>query len=706
MSSRDSSRNRSIGSLTFQGRQEPADEAAEQDEEYENGFEADANEPGCGTMSRAAAERIRLRRILDGGGATTATAAAAADDPLDGSPPTEQDGTCEVAAAGIIVLFPDSLGKLRKLLALDLSRNVQLVALPDALCDLTALTRARLTLPNPGPTRPSRRPIMAPRTARVRHPSQLDSNQLSYLPPECASLPSLTALHVSYNRLTALPSELGDASSLTGIFANHNKLTALPATLGHLRQRLADLQLHNNELTVLPRELGLLAALTRITTGCNPLVHPPLAVARRGVAAVREYLLADWHEPEEPQKLDLQRGTGVAGEDADSEQQPQPGREHEPDIGDIGAGGARVGVGEPRGVSSARRWRRLMLSVACKGCVDKEDRIEELGQLLRGARERLERAERQLEHSQEKIRRQAQDLTVQTQRSVQLDAEVSRLSRQLAEAASLAAPLSRRLGGGGRGGSMGYDRRAEEMEEHLRKEVKEARGAAEAAGMAAEAAEREARRLRRDLERREQEVFAHRERAEELSLAVARERERCNAAVAAATEATQQVEQLQVVVKERDELRKRVEAMEKASQEAWRAAQVARDGHLTSEANADVVQAKLVATEAANRRLAQQVQEERAAAARAALEAESRLEEGEMGQNQLQLESARLRADLAALTAEREVLHDLTRPQAPAAGRSGGASTGSGYVAGGQPRTADAVADVAVRSAWVPPQRI
>ncbi|GLI64965.1 hypothetical protein VaNZ11_008372, partial [Volvox africanus] len=725
-------RSRTIGSISWQGGQEPAAGGDGVDGCFDDSLGSDV-EQSYTSVSRAAVERIRLRRILEGGidGASAVTAVAV-EDPA-GPAQTEQDSTCEVAAASIIVMcqasgicdvsmrgvtrlppslykffraegglvselqvqgnrlsaapplellpsltrmdisanllssVPDSLGKLLKLRALDMSRNVKLIALPDSLCDLTGLTSLDLSH-----NALQCLPLTMGRLNRLVE-MRLDSNNLSYLPPECVGLPSLTALHVSYNRLTALPSELGGASSLTGIFVNHNKLTALPATLGQLRQRLADLHLHNNELTVLPRELGLLVALTRITTGCNPLVHPPPDVARRGLAAVREYLLADWPETEQGTERPVQEGDGGGDDEVAS-----PGQEQVPEGN--GAGGSG---GEPRmGVSAGRR-RRLVLSAACKSCADKEDRIEELGQLLREAGERTERYERQLEQSQEKLRRQAQDLSVHAQRSVQLDAEISRLNRQLAAAAS-APTLGRRPAAGG--GSSGCERRTEEVEEHLRRELTAARSAAEVAGAAAEAAERDVRKLRRDLERREQEVAAHRERGEQLSASLGQERERCIAAVSAATDAAQKLEELQVAAKERDELRKKLETSKKANQDAWKAAHVAREGQLSAEATADVTQGKLVAAEAASRRLAQQLQEEKAAAGRAAAEAESR-------QMQLQTELTRLQADLAALMAERTVLHDLAHSKVPATGRADGSSIGTSYTAGPSPQTATAFGD-------------
>ncbi|GIL76157.1 hypothetical protein Vretimale_5754 [Volvox reticuliferus] len=383
---------------------------------------------------------------------------------------------------------------------------------------------------------------------------------------------------------------------------------------------------------------------------------------------------------------------GVGGGEAASPGQ-QEGEAPEPE----GNGGRASGEEPYVGLHAQGRRRRLVLSAACKSCADKDDRIEELGQLLREAGERAERYERQLDQSQEKLRRQAQDLTVQAQRTVQLEAEISRLNRQLAAAAS-APSLGRRPAAGG-GGSSGCERRTEEVEEHLRRELMAARSAAEVAGAAAAAAEREERRLRRDLERREQEVAAHREHVEQLSESLGRERERCIAAVSAATDATQKLEELQVAAKEWDELRKKLEVSEKANKDAWKAAHVAREGQLSAEATADVTQGKLVAAEAASQRLVQQLQEEKAAAALAAAEAESR-------QMQLQIELTRLRADLAALMAERTVFHDLAHSQVPPTGRENGGPTDTSCAAGPLAQTATAFGDGAVRNAWAPPQRI
>jgi hypothetical protein len=131
----------------------------------------------------------------------------------------------------------------------------------------------------------------------------------------------------------------------------------------------------------------------------------------------------------------------------------------------------------------------------------------------------VDRTERQLDHAREQLQRQARDLAQQAQRAVETDGEISRLNRQLAAwaATGLVLPGARPAAGvgtaasgsaSGRAPPGGGARGSEELEEHLRREVREARGAAEVATAAAEAAEREARRLRQELGRREQDVSA------------------------------------------------------------------------------------------------------------------------------------------------------------------------------------------------------
>ncbi|KXZ50937.1 hypothetical protein GPECTOR_14g182 [Gonium pectorale] len=582
-------------------------------------------------------------------------------------------------SANLLESLPDSLGCLTRLRSLDVSRNGALSALPEALCQLTALTSL-----DASHNVLECLPLRMERLVRLVE-LRLDRNRLAYLPAAAAGLPSLTALHVSHNRLTALPSELGGAFSLTAIFAGHNLLTAVPASIGSLHQRLAELQLHNNHLAVLPAELGRLLALTRLTSGCNPLVHPPRAVAARGVAAVREYLLAAQREAAE-----AVAGAGTLPAEGEDATGARAGVE------DHGASREGSDGGEPcaesDGAAFKTRQRPLHIGSACVACADKDDRIEELGQLLREARERCGQLDKQLEHCREQLARQAKDLAAQAARATFSDGEISRLTRQLAAASLLPgyrgppvpappspheqqqqpSPRNEAVrapaatpSATGRTAGRGPETAAE-LEAHLQAELREARQAASVAQAEAEERAREAMKQHKRAELAESEVAALREAATVAADNFRRERERCDAATLAATEAERMAADLLPVVAERDSLRKQLQVAKAAGDEAWRAVAAARDGHHTAEAAADMVQGRLVAAEAVNRAVKEQLEAERRAAAAAAAAAESR-------ERQLQVELERVRADLAALHAERELLREGPRASQSVVSTSSGA---------------------------------
>ncbi|KAG2423468.1 hypothetical protein HXX76_015338 [Chlamydomonas incerta] len=556
-------------------------------------------------------------------------------------------------SSNLLEQVPADVGCLGRLRDLDLSRNEELRELPQQLCDLTALTR--LDLSHCGL---ECLPLRMERLGRLVE-MRLDGNSLSYLPPAAGALPSLTALHASHNRLTALPAELCGASSLTGIFVAHNQLTALPASLGQLRQRLSELQLHSNCLSVLPRELGLLLSLTRLTSAGNPLVHPPLDVARQGVAAVREYLLrhgaaraggsADGGGGEGGEE-DEGGGSGKEGDSSEREvgSQDKGGSSGAEEEGD--AGEQRPRPRHDRGATAAPR----AFGGSCVACADKADRIEDLNQLLRDARERQERSERQLDQAREQMSRQSRDLAAQAVQLVELQGEATRLTRQL-QAAALQ-PGYRAGSTHGSGGGASASRQGE-VEAALRGEAADLRKQLEAAQVAVEAAERELRQQRHRTQEAEAQAALARERSQEVDGALQRERQRCDAATAAATAAEGEVARLGGVQAERDSLRTELRATKASQEEAWAAAASARDGQLAAEGRADMTAGRLAAAMSKCRALDQQLQGQQEQAARDAAEAASR-------ERALRNELARLQADNAALTAERELLAPPARPKA------------------------------------------
>lgn len=135
---------------------------------------------------------------------------------------------------------------------------------------------------------------------------------------------------------------------------------------------------------MLPRELGLLLGLTRLTSAGNPLVHPPLAVARRGVAAVREYLLRHMPSQEEGAEEGEEEVAGVgegggagavcgAGEGEDEGQEEKDGSE------DAKGEEPRRQEGR-RAAAAVAAGPRVALGGSCVSCADKADRLEDLGE--------------------------------------------------------------------------------------------------------------------------------------------------------------------------------------------------------------------------------------------------------------------------------------------------------------------------------------
>ncbi|KAG2493804.1 hypothetical protein HYH03_008023 [Edaphochlamys debaryana] len=582
-------------------------------------------------------------------------------------------------SSNMLAAVPPSLGLLTLLRALDLSRNGALRELPEGVCGLTALTSLDLSH-----NALESLPLGLGRLSRLLE-LRLDGNQLSYLPPALAGLPCLTALHASYNRLTALPSELGAATCLTGIYVSHNRLTAIPPDIGQLRHRLSELQLHNNHLSVLPRELGLLASLTRLTTSANPLVHPPPHVARRGVAAVREFLLGGWTgaasapTPAQSAPEGASSENGAWDEDEGEEEEGEeegtadgsPGPSAVEEAADGAPSADRTGTGKKRrprprvpAAAPGPPAPPPVLGLACRACVDKDDRIEEQTQLLREARDRLTRAEASLDRAREGLRRQAADLADQATRRVGLEGELAFLRRQLEAAALLPGYRGPRAediaggvgagggraggggGGGGGGGRPGPGGMQGEVDAALRAEMAAVRRGAEAAEAAAAESRREAALLRRALADREAEAAMLRERSAEVEEGAARERERCAAATAAATAAEARAAALEPLIPALEAARRDLQAAKADADRAWKATHTAREGHQVSEAAADMAVGRLAAAEATAARLTEQVLAERRAGAAAVAAVES---SGDVDNLQVAIQAAGCTPDAEAL---------------------------------------------------------
>ncbi|KAK3158351.1 hypothetical protein QOZ80_2AG0136010 [Eleusine coracana subsp. coracana] len=234
-------------------------------------------------------------------------------------------------------LLPEPVGRIRGLLALDVSRN-QLKVVPDAIGGLEHLEELRLnsnalvSLPDSIgllsnlkilDVSGNRLKVLPDSISKCRSLVELDAsyNALVYLPTGIGhELVNLQTLRVHLNKLRSLPSSVCEMRSLRLLDAHFNQLHGLPPAIGQLSALetldlssnfsdmrdlppsigdlagLRDLDLSNNQIRALPDCFGRLARLERLRLDQNPIAVPPAEVVARGVAAVKEYMAKRWAE--------------------------------------------------------------------------------------------------------------------------------------------------------------------------------------------------------------------------------------------------------------------------------------------------------------------------------------------------------------------------------------------------------------------------
>lgn len=89
--------------------------------------------------------------------------------------------------------------------------------------------------------------------------------------------------------------EIGELSTLESLVLSYNRINEIPDAVSRLKN-LQTLWLCSNRITTLPKGLGHLPKLDwnrRMMTAAlddNPLVHPPVSIAKQGAAAIEKYL--------------------------------------------------------------------------------------------------------------------------------------------------------------------------------------------------------------------------------------------------------------------------------------------------------------------------------------------------------------------------------------------------------------------------------
>jgi GTPase SAR1 family protein len=183
--------------------------------------------------------------------------------------------------------LPESISQLQNLKELNLSDNV-LSALPESISQLQYLTLLNLHNGKLS-TLPESISLLQNLTWL-----NLSRNGLDTLPESLAQLQNLRSLDLSFNRLSVLPESILQLQNLISLDVGGNRLRVLPESISRL-QNLISLDLSSLEgmeqgiLTALPEAITQLPNLTNLMLGENPLVNPPIEVARRGVDAIRQY---------------------------------------------------------------------------------------------------------------------------------------------------------------------------------------------------------------------------------------------------------------------------------------------------------------------------------------------------------------------------------------------------------------------------------
>ena len=120
----------------------------------------------------------------------------------------------------------------------------------------------------------------------------LSSNCLTSFPDEINVLPKLRELNLMNNQIESVPSSFytsgGMVQNLRRLFLNQNDIKDLDPKIFYL-QKLRVLGLAMTKITKLPPSIIKLGKLKEINVGSTPLKQPKLALAMRGIEAIREF---------------------------------------------------------------------------------------------------------------------------------------------------------------------------------------------------------------------------------------------------------------------------------------------------------------------------------------------------------------------------------------------------------------------------------
>ena len=178
-----------------------------------------------------------------------------------------------------LVALPDEVGGLKALTELSLAECPGLVALPDTVGTLKSLKKLDLS----GCSGLGELPDAIGSLEALRVLMLSDCSGLKSLPAAIGGLAQLRTLDMTNASIAALPDAIGQLHALKELLVVNSPLTTLPETIGELRE-LTELNLAEcSSLTALPATIGGLGALTKLNLhGCWRLTALPDAIGELG----------------------------------------------------------------------------------------------------------------------------------------------------------------------------------------------------------------------------------------------------------------------------------------------------------------------------------------------------------------------------------------------------------------------------------------
>jgi len=109
----------------------------------------------------------------------------------------------------------------------------------------------------------------------------LSGNQITEIPDEIAALSNLQWLDLDNNQITEIPDVIAALSNLKRLYLSNNQITEIPDAIAAL-SNLQKLNLENNQITEIPDAITQLVNLKLLVLENNPITNVPPEIIRKG----------------------------------------------------------------------------------------------------------------------------------------------------------------------------------------------------------------------------------------------------------------------------------------------------------------------------------------------------------------------------------------------------------------------------------------